>query len=137
MSGRDMAMVQRQLVHAFIYSIAIFGMGTAKLTDVLSSTELCLDDDTRANPVAAGQSSWEQVVFAVYTDLHSSARGISPRNLNIVSDSAVYAELIRIAPRLHAPPGTSLIDLEVLRPTSVPNVACQQAPESTSSTQTD
>ncbi|KAI7773073.1 hypothetical protein LA080_011998 [Diaporthe eres] len=136
-AGRDKALVERQLVCAFIFNIAIFDKVATKLADLLSGTELCLGDDARANLVAAGQTSQAQVVYAVYTDLHSSARGISPRNLTIVPGSAVYAELAKIAPRRHALPGPSRIDLAILRTRTARPVAPQQAPAGSSSAQVD
>lgn len=136
-AGRDKALVERQLVYAFIYNIAIFDNDNTKLADLLSGTGFCLSDEARANLVAAGQRSQAQVVYAVYTDLHRSARGISPRNLTIVSDKAVYAELAKIAPRHHALPGPSRIDLAILRTRTAPHAALQQAPASSSSAQVD
>lgn len=134
-AGRDKAMVEQKLVHAFIYNIAMFDKSTTKLADIISETELLLGDDTRAMLVAAGQKTEEQVVFAVYTDLDSSARGISPRNLTVVSDKVVYAVLARAAPRPHAPPDTSPIDLAILRTITAAPVAPEQTPESPSSAQ--
>lgn len=130
-------MVERQLVSAFIYNIAIFDMNTTKLADVLSGAKLCLSDDAQASLVAAGKGFQAPVVFAVYTDLHRSARGISGRNLTIVSDLAVYDELVKIAPRPDAPPGTSPIDLEILQTRTAPPVAVEQAPARPSSAQVD
>lgn len=133
----EKGMVERQLVSAFIYNIAIFDMNTTKLADVLSGANLCLSDDARASLVAVGKGFQAPVVFAVYTDLHKSARGISGRNLTIVSDLAVYDELVKIAPRPDAPPGTSPIDLAILRTRTALPVALQQAPASPSSAQFD
>lgn len=130
-------MIEGQLVYAFVYNIAIFDMKTTKLADVLSGAELCLSDDSRASLVAAGKRFQAPVVFAVYTDLHRSARGISGRNLTIVSDQAVYDELVKIAPRPDAPPGTSPIDLAILQTRTAPPVAVEQAPASPSSAQVD
>lgn len=136
-ADRDQAMVERQLVCASIYNIAMFEKNDTELTDLLSETELFVDDDVRAELVAVGQASRAALVFAVYTNLHSTARGISPRNLTIVSDRAVYDELLEIAPNSDAPPGTSPIDLEILRSRTAPHVALQPAPASSSSAQFD
>lgn len=124
-AGREKAVVERQLVHAYIYNLAIFDMSTAKLGDLLSGTELGISDDARALLVAFGQRFRARVAFAIYTGLHVSARGISPTNLTIVSEEAVYFELLRIAPRPQALPGTSPIDLSILKTRTAPPVALQ------------
>ncbi|KAH8742316.1 hypothetical protein F5883DRAFT_596972, partial [Diaporthe sp. PMI_573] len=125
--ARDMAVVEQQLVLAFIYNIAMFDIGSLSLVDLLSDAQLCLGDDATAAMVAAGQRAGRPVVFAVYTDLRRSARGITPRNLTIVSHDAVYTELVKIAPRPNAPPGTSPIDLENLRPRTAPPFEPEQS----------
>lgn len=134
-AGREKAMVEQNLVHAFVFNITMFDKNTTKLVDLLSDTELCLGDDTRAMLVAAGQRTEERVVFAVYTDLYGSARGVSPMNLTVVSDKAVYAVLVKMAPRPHVPPGTSPIDLSILRPRTATPIAPEHTPASPSSDQ--
>lgn len=55
----------------------------------------------------------------------------------IVSDQALYDELVKIAPRPHAPPGTSPLDLAILRARTASPVAVQKVPASPSSAQVD
>jgi hypothetical protein len=124
---REMAVVERHLVSAFIYNIARFHMDTSELVDILSDTDLCLSDDTVVELAIAGQRRG-QPVFAVYTDLHGSADGIVPRNLTLVSEDAVFKELVKIAPRRGAQPGTSPIDLAILRFGTMTPVALEPAP---------
>lgn len=124
----DKAVVRQQLVSAFIYNIAMLDVRTRRLVDLLSDTELCLGEDAMAQMVAAGQGVGEPVVFAIYTDLRRSAQGISPRNLTLVSHETVLDEMVKIAPRPGAQPGTSPIDLATLRPMTAPPVALEPAP---------
>lgn len=123
----EMGEVEQQLVGAFIYNIASYDMGTSVLADLLSDAELHFDDDQVVELAAAGGRRGS-LVFAIYTGLHGSSQGLIPRNLTIVSQKAVFAELVKIAPRPDARPGTSPIDLGVLRFRTITPVALAPAP---------
>ncbi|KAJ0109913.1 hypothetical protein J7T55_004463 [Diaporthe amygdali] len=123
LSHGEIALIDRELVRAFIYNICMYDKVTHRLVDLLSEKEIRLDSVARPNLEAHGGMTDEKVVFAVYTQLEKLSADYGARNLTVVSHDAVYTELLRIAPRASVRPGQSPIDLDILRPRTAPVLA--------------